>query len=130
MDGTQRALGISGVEMSGLGSSGVGVSGLGLGGLGLGGPDSDLFGREHAERAERLAALREQRMLLTRLRFDIDTCTRLVAVMGQRNTWRSSAGRGYAGRREELRHALSRAQRQVAGALEAVERAILATAEE
>lgn len=95
-----------------------------------GGWASDVLGREQANQAERLAALRKQRMLLSQLRFDMDTCARLVAVMGQRTGWRSPAGRRYADRREELRHTLSRAQRQVTGALEAVDEAIVAAVEE
>jgi len=80
----------------------------------LGGPGRD----------ERLAALREERMLLGGLLDDVERALRMVAAADLDGSWRSAAQRGYAVRLAELGADLGRAWRQLDRALFAVQAAI------
>jgi hypothetical protein len=78
-----------------------------------------------AQRAQRLAALRKQRMLLTGLREEIDISMRMVSARPAESRWRSDAARRYADRREELGRDLRRVLEQADESLAAIDRAIL-----
>ena len=88
--------------------------------------DADVLGIEQAQRAERLAALQKQRVLLEGLHEDIGISIRLLSSLPSSSRWRSPAGAAYANRRDELRCELWAAQRQVNEAIAAVCRAITA----
>lgn len=74
--------------------------------------------------ADRLAALREVRMLLRELRDDVELAVRMVAAADLAGTWRSAAQRGYAIRLGLLMGELRRAGRQLDAALASVHAAI------
>lgn len=74
--------------------------------------------------AERLAALRNQRMLLRELRDDVDRAFRATAAGDLAESWRSTAQRAYAERLGELRRDLMVAWRQLDEALTVVHAAI------
>jgi hypothetical protein len=88
---------------------------------------------EDERRAQRLVALRTQRMLVTGLREEVEATYRLVSVAGVAGVgaaagavsgWRSEAQRRYAERREELRLDLTRVRRQLADLSQSVDREI------
>jgi hypothetical protein len=91
--------------------------------------DADALGIEQARRAERLAALRKQRMLLEGLHEDIGISIGLLSSIPNASRWRSPAETIYGRRRDELRRELGVAQRQVGDAVTAVSRAIAAAGE-
>lgn len=74
--------------------------------------------------AERLGALREERMLLVALRDDVELAVRSVAAADLNASWCSAAQRGYAEQLAELRDDLGRASRQLDEALAAVQACI------
>ncbi len=86
--------------------------------------DADALEIEQTLRAERLAALREQRMLLEGLHEDIGISIALLSSMQSGSRWRSPAETIYVRRRVELGRELWAAQRQVDEAVEAVCKAI------
>lgn len=75
-------------------------------------------------RAERLAALREERMLLGGLLGDVELALRMVAAADLGGSWCSAAQRGYAARLADLGAELSRAWRLLDDALAAVQASI------
>jgi len=78
-----------------------------------------------AERdAERLWALREQRMLLRDLRDEVHLAAGSVAAADLGDSWQSAAHGGYAARLGELAGDLCRAGRQLDDALDAVHASI------
>jgi hypothetical protein len=91
--------------------------------------DADALGIEQVQRAERLVALRKQRMLLEGLHEDIGISMGLLASTPNGSHWRSPAETIYSRRKDELRRELWAAQRQVGEALTAVSRAITAAGE-
>ena len=79
----------------------------------------------HAERhAERLAALREQRMLLEGILSEVCVAADMVAELHQDDSWRSAAQREYTRRLLELAGDLRSAARLVEAALDAVNAAL------
>jgi len=75
-------------------------------------------------RDERLAALREERMLLGGLLDDVELALRMVAAADLDGSWRSAAQRRYEARLAELGADLGRAWRQLDHALFDVQAAI------
>ena len=79
----------------------------------------------HAEQdAERLAALREQRMLLEGILGEVCVAADMVAELHLDDSWRSAAQREYTQRLQELAGDLRNAVRLVEAALDAVHAAI------
>ncbi len=73
---------------------------------------------------ERLAAMREQRMLLRDLRDDVELAFRRLASTELSGSWHSAAQRGYAERMGELTNSVRFAWRQLDEALAAVNASI------
>lgn len=73
---------------------------------------------------ERLAALREQRMLLRELRDDVELAVRMVVAADLDGSWRSAAQRGYAQRLGELRDELRSAWHRLDDAIDAAHASI------
>lgn len=86
--------------------------------------DADGLWIGQTQRAERLAALDKQRMLLEGLHEDIGISIRQVASMERSSRWRSPAEALFASHRDQLRRDLWAAQQQLGDALDAVIRAI------
>ncbi|WP_022885370.1 hypothetical protein [Glaciibacter superstes] len=74
--------------------------------------------------AERLAALREQRMRLAAVRDEVDASLMRHRSAAIDPAWRSDAQRAYSSKRDDLTRRLSRAQRLLDDALDAVHREI------
>lgn len=91
--------------------------------------DADVLGVEQVRRAERLVALRKQRMLLEGLHEDIGISIGLLSSVPRGSRWRSPAETLYASRRDQLRRDLWAALRQVDEAVDAVTRAITTAGE-
>lgn len=91
--------------------------------------DADALGIEQAQRAERVAALRKQRMLLEGLHEDIGISIALLSSIANVSRWRSPTETIYGRRRDELRRELGAAQRQLGDAVTAVSWAIAAAKE-
>ena len=89
-------------------------------------PPAGLIGdpTDAERRAERLSALREQRMLLHGLRDEVGLASAVVAAADLGDSWQSAAHRDYAARLGELAGDLCRAGRQLEDALDAVHTAI------
>lgn len=75
-------------------------------------------------RAEQLAALHGQRILLIALRAEVESALRRFASRGVGPAWRSEAQRRYAARRAELRDDLAGAASALDDAVEGVQAAI------
>lgn len=86
----------------------------------------DPLGAEgHADQdAQRLAALREQRMLLEGILSEVGVAADMVAELDPDDSWRSAAQREYALRLRELAGDLRNAARLLEAALDAVHAAI------